>query len=605
MSVNTRRRSVGRVVTILSCSLAVCVDVGCGGGSGGGGGSVPQPQPPAVEIFPSSATTPVGTNQPFYALAIGTTSAAVSWSATVGTIDQSGNYTAPSAVPAGGVAEVTATSVSSPSASASATVTITTQPVTLAITPTSATVKAGLSQLFTAQVGGTTNNLVNWMVSDSPGDTTYPGSISGGSYWAPAPVIGSHTYEIDAVSTADPTKTASAAVSVIPLENQEQQSFPIKLGTSGGNGNVGDCCSGTLGSLLTDQNGKQYILSNNHVLGRLGNAVLGDPVVQPGFIDTFCDVTQPKVVAHFTAAPPIASSNVDAAIAEVVNGAVDNQGNIIGLGGIASDGSYIAAPAANTTIDAVIGMAVAKSGRTTGLSCGSVVAVDANVLVDYAADCGNLTDQQILFGGQVISSGLVRPGDSGTLIVDAGTSRPVALLVAGPTDEGGYISANPASAVLSALGKATGLKFTFVGGAEHAVSCTPASTQAVRANEEGITANLIPWEDVAEAMAVNERHKSEILRDPAVVGIAVGRSEQRLHTAAILVFVEKGKTLLSALPTTLEGVEVRIVSTGRFHAVSEPRKGAPGCRDRTGQSQAIRPPVDLLQVPKPPNADGP
>ena len=72
--------------------------------------------------------------------------------------------------------------------------------------------------------------------------------------------------------TRTPTETASATVTVTSLENQEQQAFPVKLGTSGVNGSAGDCCSGTLGSLIADQNGKQHILSNNHVLGRLGNA---------------------------------------------------------------------------------------------------------------------------------------------------------------------------------------------------------------------------------------------------------------------------------------------------------------------------------------------
>jgi len=55
--------------------------------------------------------------------------------------------------------------------------------------------------------------------------------------------------------TRTPTKTASATVTVTSLENQEQQAFPVKLGTSGVNGSAGDCCSGTLGSLIADQNG--------------------------------------------------------------------------------------------------------------------------------------------------------------------------------------------------------------------------------------------------------------------------------------------------------------------------------------------------------------
>jgi len=580
------RGSLGRAMAVLICSSAALACVGCAGGSGGG--SVAQPA--AVRIFPSSATAPVGTNQSFSAYAIRTSSAAVSWSATVGTIDQSGSYTAPYAVPVGGLAKVTATSVSSPSASATAAVTITTEPVTLTLTPSSATVKAGFSRVFTPQVGGTTNNLVNWTVSDSPGDTTYPGSITAGSYLAPAPVIGSHTYVIDAMSNADPTKTASATVTVVPLENQQQQTFPIKLGTSGVNGDAGDCCSGTLGSLLTDQNGKQYTLSNNHILGRVGDAKVGEPIVQPGFVDTFCDFSQSNVVAHFTAAPPINSSNVDAAIAEVVTGAVDNQGSIIGLGGIASDGSYIASPPGNTTIDALIGMSVAKSGRTSGLSCGTVVAVQADVRIDLPADCGNPTDQQVLFSGQVvIDNGLVRPGDSGSLIVDAATSRPLGL-VAGLSSDGVYTTANPASEVLSALGTTTGLKFTFVGGAAHAVSCTPPSTaQAQRANQAIEPAALVPWEEVARAMAVSERHQSQVLLDPAVLGIAVSRSELRPHAAAIVVFVEKGKTLTSALPPTLDGVEVRIITTGRFEALGEHRKESSRCRDRTGQSHPTGP----------------
>jgi hypothetical protein len=299
----SRRAAVSRMLRVLGSALALCICAGCGGGSSGGG-SASVPAPASVTISPTSATVPIGTSRPFSAIASGTTSIWVTWSATAGVIDQTGNYTAPSTMPAGGTAQVTATSISSPSASASATVTITTQPVTLTITPASATVKAGFLEFYSATVGGTSNKFTTWTVNDSPGDTTFPGSISGGSYSAPAPVIGTHTYLIDVISNADPTKTALATVTVTPLENQEQQAFPIKLGTSGVNGSVGDCCSGTLGSLIADQNGKQYILSNNHVLGRLGNAMPGEPVVQPGYVDTFCNSSQPNTVAHFTAAHP-------------------------------------------------------------------------------------------------------------------------------------------------------------------------------------------------------------------------------------------------------------------------------------------------------------
>jgi len=185
--VPSRRGAASCILRVLGSAVALCVCAGRGGGGGSGGGSTPAPAPASVTIAPTSATVPIGTSQPFSAIASGTTSLWVTWSATAGVIDQTRNYTASSTMPAGGMAQVTATSISSPSASASATVTITTQPVTLSITPASASLKAGFLQFYSATVGGTSNKLTTWTVNDSPGDTTYPGSISGGSYSAPAP----------------------------------------------------------------------------------------------------------------------------------------------------------------------------------------------------------------------------------------------------------------------------------------------------------------------------------------------------------------------------------------------------------------------------------
>src|SRR5687768_14612995 len=64
------------------------------------------------------------------------------------------------------------------------------------------------------------------------------------------------------------------------------------FGVSGGNvldASRSFCCSGTLGALLTDGS-NQYILSNNHVLGRSDQAVAGEDVSQPGLIDSNCNI---------------------------------------------------------------------------------------------------------------------------------------------------------------------------------------------------------------------------------------------------------------------------------------------------------------------------
>jgi len=128
-----------------------------------------------------------------------------------------------------------------------------------------------------------------------------------------------------------------------PAHRVDQQ-FPIQLGTSGGNINdssKGFCYGGTLGALVEDTNGNQYILSNNHVLARTNAASMGEDITQPGLIDEspacFKDTTD--IVADLSAFIPIffktkgtmPPNAVDAAIAQVRANKVGNQrGNIRG-----------------------------------------------------------------------------------------------------------------------------------------------------------------------------------------------------------------------------------------------------------------------------------
>ena len=66
------------------------------------------------------------------------------------------------------------------------------------------------------------------------------------------------------------------------------QSRPIPLGTSGGSirdSSWSFCCGGTLGALVQDSQGVQYILSNNHVLARSNRGLIREAIIQPGLID--------------------------------------------------------------------------------------------------------------------------------------------------------------------------------------------------------------------------------------------------------------------------------------------------------------------------------
>ncbi|HEY7543866.1 MAG TPA: hypothetical protein VID27_03245, partial [Blastocatellia bacterium] len=216
------------------------------------------------------------------------------------------------------------------------------------------------------------------------------------------------------------------------------------FGVSGGNVNDSSrsfCCSGTLGSLITDGT-TQYILSNNHVLARSDQASAGEDISQPGLIDNGCRI--PPIVADFTVASPL-GSNVDAAIAALRSGTMDSTGFIEDIG---VPSSAIATPS--------VGLGVAKSGRTTGFTTGTISSVNTSVSVQYQRGCGKGKKFVVSYTNQVVisSSTFSAGGDSGSLIVTNNSSHnPVALLYAGSSTT---TIGNPISQVLSRLGTALG-----------------------------------------------------------------------------------------------------------------------------------------------------
>ncbi|HEY2470684.1 MAG TPA: DUF2341 domain-containing protein, partial [Terracidiphilus sp.] len=84
--------------------------------------------------------------------------------------------------------------------------------VTVSVNPSNATVHAGQQQQFTAIVSGTGNTAVNWSIS--PGGV---GTItSAGLYTAPGTIGSQQTVTVTATSQADPTKSASAILTLLP-----------------------------------------------------------------------------------------------------------------------------------------------------------------------------------------------------------------------------------------------------------------------------------------------------------------------------------------------------------------------------------------------------
>jgi hypothetical protein len=317
-------------------------------------------------------------------------------------------------------------------------------------------------------------------------------------------------------------------------------------GVSGGNVNDSSrrfCCSGTLGSLV-QSNGTQYILSNNHVLGLAGRANPGDDVSQPGLIDNNCAVH--TVVADFTVAPGL-NTGVDAAIAQLRPGQMNGTGAIEDIGTISS---VVKTP--------TVGLAVAKSGRTTGFTTGSISSISTTVSVRYPKSCGGGGGTLFTFPNQVVinSSTFSAGGDSGSLIVSNNSQscpQPVALLFAGSSTS---TIGNPIGLVLTRLSTSLGSTVSFVGG-----TCT-ASNELISDGPQTISTSD---EAVAKAVTAMKTRERNLMRRPGVIGVGVGAGDN-VNEASIIVYIDANARVSTKLPKTINGVKVKRVYSEEFVA---------------------------------------
>ncbi len=454
-------------------------------------------------------------------------------------------------------------------------------PALLTVTPSTAAVPLSGSQQFTASGTGAP---VNWSVNGVAGGNATVGTITaGGLYSAPTTFPATSSFNVTATSQATASITANAATTVVyPNNNRLQQATPVKLGSSGGNVlDVGTnvCCIGTLGSLIS-RGGVTYILSNNHVLARSSVAANGEQIGQPGASQCF---SNESVVASLTQQATLAPagttvgrtgaapSNVDAAIAQVGVGTVDATGTILDLGAAGATSIADAPPSATLAVPATVLTAntqVAKSGRTSSLTCSTLSSVSANIQVAYETACGsNVTAFNAQFANQVVVNGgtFSEPGDSGSLIVTADQARPLALLYGGSTTS---TVGNPIQDVLTAFLSGANAA-TMVGGADHAVSCKP--SQDIFPNSSAVGASsttVLAPQERQRATMVQQLHAKTIMRDAVVQSVTVGASDDNPGEGALV--VEVSAVPRTPIPAVIDGVRTKVVYSAQA-AVMQPR----------------------------------
>lgn len=208
-----------------------------------------------------------------------------------------------------------------------------------------------------------------------------------------------------------------------------------------------DITAGTLGCLVK-KDGHTVILSNNHVLANSNAAEIGDPILQPGPYDggrfpedhiANLEHFIPINITGFPSDCPIATGTanflnsiarlfgssvqlqaidhqatenlVDAAIARPLN-PDDVKNEIIEIGTIQG------------AVEGQLGMAIKKSGRTTGFTTGEIQQVDVTANVQYGQG------QIAQFTDQLMAGAMSQGGDSGSAILDDNNNL-VGLLFAG------------------------------------------------------------------------------------------------------------------------------------------------------------------------------
>lgn len=177
--------------------------------------------------------------------------------------------------------------------------------------------------------------------------------------------------------------------------------------------------AGTFGAMVYDnQTGDPLILSNNHVLanvtnGRDGRSAIGDAIYQPGSYD---GGTSADTIAHLHRFVPVyygsnsKANLVDCAVAKPISNdlIIDEIMEIGKVAGIAQ---------------AEVGMDVKKSGRTSGLTTGTIDTVHTTVKVNMGIGTATFKDQ-------IVAGAMSQGGDSGSLVLN-NQNEAVGLLFAG------------------------------------------------------------------------------------------------------------------------------------------------------------------------------
>lgn len=212
-----------------------------------------------------------------------------------------------------------------------------------------------------------------------------------------------------------------------------------------------DITAGTFGCLVK-KNGQKYILSNNHVMANCNDAEIGDPITQPGPYDG--GSVSKHTIAHLSEFVPInyvGQTNSSCFLSKTLIRFLNFFSSLFGsyhrfnIERVQAEYNLIDAALAKPISDDLVsqdifdvpgeicswstpflGMKIKKSGRTTGVTYGTIDQVDVTTTVNYGGS------RNAIFTDQLIAGPMSQGGDSGSVVIaNDGTNNAIGLLFAG------------------------------------------------------------------------------------------------------------------------------------------------------------------------------
>jgi hypothetical protein len=101
-----------------------------------------------------------------------------------------------------------------------------------------------------------------------------------------------------------------------------------------------------------------------------------------------------------------------------------------------------------------------------------------------------------------------------------------------------------------------------------------------RAQQTATTARMamrpaVSETEIARVRSTKEKHAQGMMADPAVLGVGVGASNDNPEEAALVVFVEKGKSV--SVPVEIDGARTRVIATDPFRTFDWGKRTVRAC----------------------------